>query len=81
MIHIIILTASLLALLPPAHADNNPFSGAREITMTMTRKNDVPLTRPTSQNPAPTYGSCWSCMHGCTREESIRVCGKEPWSK
>jgi len=32
-------------------------------------------------SPAPTFGNCWPCMHGCTREENIRLCGKEPWAK
>jgi hypothetical protein len=37
MIRAILLAACLLAFPPPAHADNNPFSGARSITVVMVR--------------------------------------------
>lgn len=30
---------------------------------------------------ATSFGSCWSCMHGCTREQDLRLCGKRDWDK
>ncbi len=27
---------------------------------------------------SPIYGSCWGCMHGCTWQENISICGIDP---
>lgn len=27
---------------------------------------------------ATAYGTCWACMHGCTAEENIELCGSDP---
>ena len=27
---------------------------------------------------AAIYGTCWACMHGCTFESNIRLCGTDP---
>src|SRR6266481_4383976 len=26
----------------------------------------------------PLFGGCWGCMHGCTRQQSIDACGRDP---
>ena len=26
----------------------------------------------------PLYGTCWDCMHGCTRQQNIDKCGLDP---
>jgi hypothetical protein len=30
------------------------------------------------EDSAPVFGTCWGCMHGCTREQNIKVCGLDP---
>jgi hypothetical protein len=27
------------------------------------------------------YGTCWGCMHGCTAEDNIKICGTDPRPK
>ena len=26
----------------------------------------------------PVHATCWGCMHGCTRQQNIDVCGRDP---
>jgi hypothetical protein len=26
----------------------------------------------------PIYGTCWGCMHGCSWQTNIEICGRDP---
>ncbi len=31
-----------------------------------------------AEDTRPIYGTCWGCMHGCTKEQNKRICGPTP---
>jgi len=32
----------------------------------------------TKAEDLPVHGTCWACMHGCTRKQNIENCGRDP---